>query len=105
MYLNSMPSNCHQLGFGRVVEYTSPHLPSNRVGFVSSNGRTGSDKALATTFGPKLSFFVCFFLPFLEEAFKTCKNTMKLINLYALPCLRLFNTLLQLTLTVHSDLA
>ena len=35
------------------------------------------------------------------EAFKTCKNTIKLINLCALPCLGLG---LWLTLTVYFDL-
>ena len=43
-----------------------------------------------------------FFLPFDAEAFKTCKNTIKLINLCALPCLGLG---LWLTLTVYFDLA
>ena len=35
----------------------------------------------------KLPLFVL--LPFDAEAFKTCKNTIKLINLCALPCLGL----------------
>ena len=43
-----------------------------------------------------------FLLPFDAEAFKTCKNTIKLINLCALPCLGLG---LWLTLTVFFDLA
>ena len=50
---------------------------------------------------PKKYHFL-FLLPFDAEAFKTCKNTIKLINLCALPCLGLG---LWLTLTVFFDLA
>ena len=57
-------------------------------------------------FRPKKYQFL-FLLPFDAEAFKTCKNnrvknTIKLINLCALPCLGLG---LWLTLTVFFDLA
>ena len=52
-------------------------------------------------FRPKNYHFL-FLLPFDAEAFKTCKNTLKLINLCALPCLGLG---LWLTLTVFFDLA
>merc|ERR1711911_132744 len=48
-------------------------------------------------FRPKKYHFL-FLLPFDAEAFKTCKNTIKLINLCALPCLGLG---LWLTLTVY----
>ena len=52
-------------------------------------------------FRPKKPHFL-FLLPFYAEAFKTFKNTIKLINLCALPCLGLG---LWLTLTVYFDLA
>ena len=48
------------------------------------------------------NYHFLFLLPFDAEAFKTCKNTIKLINLCALPCLGLG---LWLTLTVFFDLA
>ena len=54
---------------------------------------------------PQLSakeYHFLFLLPFDAEAFKTCKNTIKLINLCALPCLGLC---LWLTMTVYFDLA
>ena len=54
---------------------------------------------------PQLSakkYHFLFLLPFDAEVFKTCKNTIKLINLCALPCLGLG---LWLTLTVYFDLA
>ena len=50
----------------------------------------------------KKKYHFLFLLPFDAEAFKTCKNTVKLINLCALPCLGLG---LWLTLTVYFDLA
>ena len=52
-------------------------------------------------FRPKKYHFL-FLLPFDSEAFKTCKNTIELINLCALPCLGLGPWL---TLTVFFDLA
>ena len=52
-------------------------------------------------FRPKKYQFL-FLLPFDAETFKTCKNTIKLINLCVLPCLGL---VLWLTLTVFFDLA
>ena len=52
-------------------------------------------------FRPKMYHFL-FLLPFDAEALKTCKNTTKLLNLCALPCLGLG---LWLTLTVYFDLA
>ena len=52
-------------------------------------------------FRPKKYHFLSL-LPFDAEAFKMCKNTIKLINLCALPCLGLG---LWLTLTVFFDLA
>ena len=52
-------------------------------------------------FRPKKYHFL-FLLPFDAEAFKTCKNTIKLINLCGLPCLGLG---LWLTLKVYFDLA
>ena len=52
-------------------------------------------------FRPKKYHFL-FLLPFDAEAFKTCKNTIKLINLCGLPCLGLD---LWLTLKVYFDLA
>ena len=42
-------------------------------------------------FRPKKYHFL-FLLPFDADAFKTCKNTIKLINLCALPCQGLFHT-------------
>ena len=50
---------------------------------------------------PKKYLFF-FLLPFDAEAFKTCKNTIKLIDLCALPCLGLGTWM---TLTVFFDLA
>ena len=52
-----------------------------------------------TTFGQKT---ITFLLPFDAEAFKICKNTIKLINLCGLPSLGLD---LWLTLKVYFDLA
>ena len=52
-------------------------------------------------FRPK-KYHVLFSLPFDAEAFKPCKNTIKLINLCAVPCLGLG---LWLTLAVFFDLA
>ena len=52
-------------------------------------------------FRPKKYHFLLL-LPFDAETFKTCKNTIKLINSCALPCLGLG---LWLTLTVYFDLA
>ena len=51
---------------------------------------------------PQLSYHFLFLLPFDAKAFKTCKNTIKLINLCALLC---FGLGLWLTLTVYFDLA
>ena len=48
------------------------------------------------------NYHFLFLLPFDAEAFKTCINTIKLINLCALPCLGLG---LWFTLTVYFDLA
>ena len=48
------------------------------------------------------NYHFLFLLSFDAEAFKTCKNTIKLINLCALPCLGLG---LWLILTVFFDLA
>ena len=38
------------------------------------------------------NYHILFLLPFRAEAFEMCKNTIKLINLCALPCLGLLNT-------------
>ncbi len=70
------------------------------VGSVSGEGGGGGGVKKSGTFGWWGHFL--FFLPFDAEAIKTCKNTIKLINLCALPCLGLG---LWLTLTVYFDLA
>ena len=67
------------------------------VGAVGGGGGLRPDH----NFRPKKYHFL-FLLPFDAEAFKTCKNTIKLIDLCGLPCLGLD---LWLTLKVYFDLA
>ena len=73
---------------------------SKKVVLLGGGGRWGGSRP-DHNFRPKKYHFL-FLLPFDAEAFKTCKNTIKLINLCALPCLWLG---LWLTLTVYFDLA
>ena len=61
----------------------------------------GGDSRPDHNFRPKKYHFL-FLLPFDAEAFKTCKNTIKLINLCGLPCLGLG---IWLSLKVYFDLA
>ena len=59
------------------------------LGGGSCRGR-GAGGLVTTTFSQKTTNYF-FLLPFDAEAFKTCKNTIKLINLCALPCFGFLN--------------